>query len=83
MGKQPSIGTIAGVAIGAAAAGAAAVALSDKNNRKKLGKAVNDLTTQAQKLTKDLKKNPEVKKAVKKARPALKSVTRKAVETLS
>jgi type III secretory pathway component EscU len=67
--KETGIGqVIAGVAVGAAA-GATAMALSDKNNRKKLVKTVNILSDKAQKIIKDTQKNPEVKKAVRKIKP--------------
>jgi len=63
------------------------MALTDKKNRKKLSKAVNDLTAQAQKMTRDLQKNRAVKTAVKttvkKTRPAIKSATKRAVSALS
>jgi gas vesicle protein len=76
--KDNGIGkVIAGVAVGAAA-GATAMALSDKKNRKILVEKVNELSDKAQKIINDTKKNPEVKKAVHKVKPQVEKAAHRA-----
>ena len=64
MGKSFINTAVIAGAVGAAA-GATAVALSDKNNRKKLGKVVANVTHRAQEIATDLRKGskPVIKAA--------------------
>ena len=76
-GLNPLATGVAGAIIGAAAA-AAAIALSDEKNRKKVEQALEGLQKEGNKVLKEIsKKAMELKDAVSKTRPETKKESRK------
>ncbi|HVT01253.1 MAG TPA: hypothetical protein VHE53_03415 [Patescibacteria group bacterium] len=76
MSKKNLSGVVLASVAAGAVAGAAAVGLSSEENRKKLGKVLEDIKDQAQKTTKKIQNDPDVKDALKRGKRVVKTTAK-------